>query len=90
METLESSVYLLCLITSLVCLWLLARGYRRSRVKLLMWTALAFVAIAINNLFLFLDVVVFPDPAVDLMAYRNLSAVAGMVIMFYGLTWETD
>lgn len=89
METLESSVYLLCFITSVLCLWLLARGYRRSRVKLLMWTSLAFVAIAINNFFLFLDVVVFPD-SINLLPIRNIAAVVGIVIMFYGLAWETD
>lgn len=88
MEAIESSIYLLCLVTSIICLWLLARGYRRTGVKLLLWTAIAFVAFAINNFFLFLDVVMFPD--VDLLPYRNISAVLGVAIMFYGLVWETD
>lgn len=88
MDTLESSIYLLCLITSVICLGLLARGYRRSGVKLLLWTSIAFVALAINNFFLFLDVVLFPD--IDFMLYRIASAVAGTAILFYGLVWETD
>lgn len=88
MDTLESSIYLLCFLTSVICLALLARGYRRSGVKLLLWTSIAFVAIAINNFFLFLDVVLFPN--IDLMPYRVTSSFIGTAIMFYGLVWETD
>ena len=88
MDKLESSIYLLCFLTSVICLILLARGYRRTGVKLLLWTSIAFVALAINNFFLFLDVVLLPD--VDLMPYRIASAFAGTAIIFYGLVWETD
>jgi hydrogenase/urease accessory protein HupE len=88
MESLEPSIYLLCLVTSVICLWLLARGYRRTRVKLLLWTSIAFVAFALNNFFLFLDVVLYPN--IDFMLYRSVVAVAAVVIMFYGLVWETD
>ena len=35
-------VYLLCLATSLVCAGLLARAYRRSRHRLLLWCAISF------------------------------------------------
>lgn len=88
MEAFESLIYLLCLITSVICLALLARGYLRTRVKLLLWSSLAFVAYAVNNFFLFLDVVMFPN--IDLMPVRVVSAAAGVAIMFYGLAWETD
>lgn len=88
MDALESSIYLLCFVTSVICLALLARGYRRTGVKLLLWTSVAFVAFAVNNFFLFLDVVLFPS--IDLLPYRTISAIAGTGILFYGLVWETD
>lgn len=88
MGMLQPSVYLLCMISSLVCLILLARGYLRTRVKLLFWGALCFVGYAVNNLFLFLDVVMFPD--VNLIAARNLSTFFALAVLFYGLIWETD
>jgi hypothetical protein len=88
MTDLHSIVYLLCMLASLVCLVLLARGYRRSRVKLLMWSAWCFVGLAFNNFFLFLDVVVFPD--VNLMPYRYISTCGALAVLLYGLIWEMD
>jgi len=52
MPTFSMLVYLLCMMTSVLCLILLARGYRRTRVKLLYWSALCFVGLAINNFLL--------------------------------------
>ena len=43
------AVYLLCAVTSLVCAGLLVRSYRRSRMKLILWTSLCFMGLAINN-----------------------------------------
>ncbi|MHB1206377.1 MAG: DUF5985 family protein [Rhodospirillaceae bacterium] len=88
MDKLESAVYLLCMITSLICLLLLVRGYLKTRVKLLLWCALGFVGFAANNFFLFLDTVMFPD--VDLMPARIITAFAAVAVLFYGLTWEVD
>jgi hypothetical protein len=85
---LQPSVYLLCMIASLACLFLLARGYFRTRVKFLFWAALCFVGYAANNLFLFLDVVLFPD--VDLMVARNVATLFALAVLFYGLIWEAD
>jgi hypothetical protein len=84
----QPSVYLLCMLASLTCLFLLARGYLRTRVKLLFWAALCFVGYAGNNLFLFLDLVLFPE--VSLMQARNLTTLLALGVLFYGLLWETD
>ena len=85
----QSSVYFLCMATAIVCLILLARGYRRTRVKLLFWSSLCFVGLALNNLLLFLDIVVFPVE-IDLMPYRTFTTVAALSVLLYGLIWESE
>lgn len=86
---LKPAVYLLCLATSVVCLILLARSYLRSRMRLLLWSSLCFVFLALNNLLLFIDVVVFPVE-VDLLPLRQLSSMIGVGTLIYGFIWETD
>lgn len=89
MQLLESAVYVLCLLTSLVAMWLLLRGYRQSRSRLLLWSAAAFIAFAINNLMLFLDLVVLPL-SIDLRSGRALTALVGVGILLYAFIWEID
>jgi hypothetical protein len=84
----ESGVYLLCFVTSLTAMLLLVRSYAQRRTTLLLWSALAFVALAVNNLLLFLDVVILPD--VDLRLLRDVSALAAVALLLYGFTWEAD
>lgn len=81
-----SIVYALCALTSIACAVLLLRGYRRSGVRLLLWSGLCFAGLALNNVLLFIDVRVVPD--VDLSLWRTIPAVIGIVILLYGLIWE--
>lgn len=81
-------VYILCLVTSLSCAGLLARAYLRSRSKLLLWTALSFALLALNNLFLVGDMLVFEN--INLWAPRQLSALAAVGVLLYGFIWETE
>jgi len=81
-------VYILCLLTSLLCLVLLARGYIRTRVKLLLWSALCFVFLTINNVFLILDTIVLPD--MPLMPIRIGSTMIAVAVLLYGFIWEVD
>jgi hypothetical protein len=83
-----TAVYILCLITSTVCTVLLLRAYFRSRTRLLLWTALSFVCLALNNLFLVADMVIFPD--VDLWLLRPLAALAAIGVLLYGFVWEAE
>jgi hypothetical protein len=83
-----TAVYILCLITSTVCAGLLLRAYARSRARLLLWTALSFVCLAINNLFLVADMVVFP--ATDLWPPRQAAAAAAIAVLLYGFIWEAE
>ncbi|PWC39831.1 DUF5985 family protein [Azospirillum sp. TSO35-2] len=89
MEVIQSAVYLLCFAASLLCMALLARSYRRSRGRLLLWSTLCFVGLALNNLLLFVDVVVLPTQ-VDLLPLRQLSALAGIGVLLYGFIWDAD
>lgn len=82
-----SIVFVLCALTSLACAVLLLRGYRETRVRLLLWSGLCFVGLGINNLLLIVDVHVVPN--VDLSIWRSIPAVAGIALLIYGMVWET-
>ena len=83
-----TAVYLLCLITSLACAGLLTRAWRRSRSKLLLCTALSFGFLALNNLFLVADMIVFS--CLDLRWLRHLSGLVAISILLYGFIWEAE
>jgi hypothetical protein len=79
-------VYLLCTVTSIACAILLYRGYRQTRTRLLFWSSLCFAGLALNNVLLFVDMVIVP--AADLSTLRGLVALAAMMILLFGLIWE--
>jgi len=81
-------VYVLCALTSLACAVLLWRGWRRSRVRLLLWSALCFVGLFLNNALLIIDLRVLPQ--VDLVLVRTLPALVGAAALVYGLVWDTE
>ena len=89
MLSFDSSLYLLALVTSLACMVLLFRAYAASGMRLLLWSALCFVGLSVNNVLLFFDLVVFPTE-VDLRPYRLLSALAGLLFLLYGFIWESE
>lgn len=82
-------VFALCLITSVVCAALLVRAYIRTRARLLLWSAVAFVFLAINNLLVFFDLVVV-GPTVDLLPFRYAAALAAVCVLIYGFIWEAE
>ena len=82
-----SVVYALCALTSMLCAGLLWRAYRASRARLLLWSSLSFIGLALNNLLLFIDLVIFP--AVDLSLYRSLLAAAAVMVLLLGLIWDS-
>jgi hypothetical protein len=83
-----TAVYLLCLATSLVGAGLLMRAWRRGRSKLLLWTALSFVFLALNNLFLVADMLLFAS--LDLRWLRHLTGLAALGVLLYGFIWEAE
>jgi hypothetical protein len=82
------TVYLLCAATSTLCAVLLFRGYGRTRTRLLFWSALCFLFLAVNNTMLVIDLIVVPD--VDLSTWRTVPAVVGFGVLLYGLVWEAE
>lgn len=82
------TIYLLCTLTSLACAWLLLASYRRTGHRLLFWSGWSFVAMTVNNLFLVLDKVVFPD--VYLLPVRLVAALVAMLLLLYGLIYEKE
>jgi hypothetical protein len=88
MSLAAATVYLLCLLTSAACAWLLVRSYLKSRTKLLLWSAACFVMLALNNLFVVADVIILPS--FDLALLRSLSALAGVGLLLYGFVSELD
>jgi hypothetical protein len=82
------TIYLLCTLTSLACAWLLLASYRRTRHRLLFWSGASFVAMTVNNVFLVLDKVVFPD--VYLLPMRQGSALVALLLLLYGLIYEKE
>jgi hypothetical protein len=81
-------VYLLCFLTCALCAGLLVRSWLKTRTRLLMWMALSFVLFAVNNFFLFADVVLFPTA--DLWWARFVPAFAGVTVMIIGFIWEAE
>jgi hypothetical protein len=79
------AVYLLCAATSIACALLLLRTYREKGGRLLLWTGICFVGLALNNILLVYDLLIVPS--VDLSLLRNLVAFAAMAMLLYGLVW---
>jgi hypothetical protein len=79
-------VYILCIATSTACAYLLARAWNENRVPLLLYSALCFTGLAINNLLLFVDKVVVTGT--DLTLARSISALIAVGVLAGGLVWE--
>jgi hypothetical protein len=81
-------VYMLCALMSFACAWMLFRGYRTSQTRLLLWASVSFALIAAVNIFLFVDLGLFPDIDLHGPLWRNfLGAISGSVLLV-GLIWE--
>jgi hypothetical protein len=67
---------------------LLFRAYSISGLRLLLSSALCFVFLSINNILLFIDLVVFPT--IDFRIYRLVAALAGILLLLYGFILEDE
>ncbi len=89
MITLNVLLYLLAVLTCVTCTVLLFRSYAASGTRLVLWTALCFVGLSLNNILLFFDLVVFITE-VDLRWYRHGAALAGLLFLLYGFILESE
>ena len=83
-----SLVYALCLAASAFCAYLLLHTWRKTRLRLLFWAALGFAFLAVNNLFLVADMVLFPR--VDLWPWRQAASGLAVAVLLYGFIWEVE
>ncbi|SHN05731.1 hypothetical protein SAMN05192549_10490 [Duganella sacchari] len=61
--------------------------YRRNRGRLLFWSGLCFIGMSVNNILLVLDKLVFPE--IDLLPLRLVSALVALLLLLFGLIYET-
>ena len=85
---LPATIFVLCMAASATCAVLLARTYARTRSRLLLWTAISFALLTLNNFFLVLDMLVFLQT--DLWPARAITFQAAMLVLLYGFIWEAD
>jgi hypothetical protein len=83
-----TAVYVLCALTSTACALLLARSYRRTRTRLLLWSALCFTFLALNNILLFVDLAIWTSR--DLRVIRIATALVGVSVLLYGFIFDAD
>ncbi|MCC6797825.1 MAG: hypothetical protein IT366_22110 [Candidatus Hydrogenedentes bacterium] len=83
-----SVVYILCALTSAACAVLLTRGFLRTRERLLLWSSLCFILLAISNVLLVIDLALLPR-TIDLSVIRTVPAFLGVCVLLFGLIWES-
>ena len=81
-------VYMLCLVTSAACAWLLARNYRRTGMRLLLWSSTCFILLTVNNLVLVLDLWLWPE--IDLRMVRVMLSLTAAGSLIWGVIWEDE
>jgi hypothetical protein len=83
-----AAVYILCFLTSGACAYLLARNYKRTGTRLLMWSGLCFGLLALNNAVLFIDAVLVPT--IDLAIFRLGLSLAAVSVLLVGFIWDLE
>lgn len=85
----ESIVNILGTLTVGLCAILLLRAYANVKKRLLLWSGLCFTGLTIANAMLFIDLAIFPDE-VNLYSWRLGVAAVSMLLLLYGLVFESD
>jgi hypothetical protein len=81
-------IYGLCALAALLCAYLLLQAYGRSRYRLLLWGGLCFLGLTASNTLLVVDKLVVPQN--DLSTWRSGAALAGIMLLLYGIIWDAD
>jgi hypothetical protein len=78
----------LCAATSLASAILLWRGAMRTGgASLLYWSSLCFVGMAVNNVLMYVDFIIFPN--INLLGLPNLVALVAIAVLNMALIWHT-
>ena len=81
-------VYSLCFATSALCAFLLGRSFRKTRTRMLFWSAICFALLALVNGIVILDMLVFP--ASDLRSVRLWLTLVAVAVLLFGFIWDED
>ena len=81
-------VYTLCFLTSSACALLLARNYRRTGARLLLWSALCFLFLALNNFVVILDLLLLPT--FDFRVTRLGLSLVAVCLLLFGFIWDLE
>ena len=79
--------YTVSFMTALVCAVLLTRAWRRTRVRLLFWSALCFWGLAVTNGLAFVDLHLVPQH--DLFVLRLATGFVSVCVLLYGMVWDS-
>ena len=80
--------YALCALTALICAIFLFQAYRRTKYRLLLWGGICFAGLTLNNAVLFSDRTLFPEA--DLSTWRLSIAFVSIMVLVYGLIWDSE
>jgi peptidoglycan/LPS O-acetylase OafA/YrhL len=81
-------IYGLCALLSLAIALMLWRQQRRMPARIIYWTALCFSGLALGNVVLVLDKLVFPE--LDLRVWRHSISLVSIGLLLYGLVYEDE
>lgn len=81
-----SIMYLMCGATSLLCAVLLTATYRRNRTRFLLFSSICFSGLAISNMLLCIDLILFPQ--LNLLPFRQCLSLAAYFSLLWGFVWE--
>jgi len=85
---LQFAVNVLGTLVAGLCAALLLRAYGSVRKRLLLWAGLCFAGLAVSNALVVADLFFIPD--VDLYGWRLVVAATAMMLLVYGLVFESD
>jgi hypothetical protein len=75
-------------LTVFLCAVLLLRGYARTGKRLLLWSGLCFAGLTASNVLLIVDLQMLPH--VNIYTLRLGVAAGSMLLLMYGLVFESD
>jgi peptidoglycan/LPS O-acetylase OafA/YrhL len=81
-------IYGLCTLMSLAIAVMLWRQQHRTPTRMIYWTALCFSGLALSNLVLVLDKLVFPE--LDLRVLRHAISLLSIALLLFGLVYEDE
>ena len=84
----KAAVYLLCFLASAGCATLLVRSYLQAGGRLLLWSAICFLLLALNNGLVVVDLMVIES--IDFLQFRRLASLAAVGVLLFGFIWETE